>query len=192
MDHAAGEEKERPRRQSRLRDATNLLDQALRLRHVDPAESSLLRACVDSAIALRQSIRDASPARELAPEIRQIAEGAHPIAALLRLAGSGADLPDAEWAKLHREVSAAYGKPIAAAAARKRLGLAPVRPEEPKSQVPTATSAPTSVPAGPAAVTPPPATHEVLDTVLNRMHRPAPARIGSGLLRDLDLPKREG
>jgi tetratricopeptide (TPR) repeat protein len=101
------------------------LDRVGAIRHRDPGASDLLRPVVEAAEALRRAL-DATPAHaELPDEAVRLAEGSHPLAALLTLAADdpGPPLPDEEWAALHRTVAEAFGRPVAAAAARKHLQL---------------------------------------------------------------------
>jgi hypothetical protein len=74
----------------------------------------------------RHRCRDrARPSSEydLPGEAGPIAEGDHAFAHLLSLIEDRDELSDDLWASLHDSVGTAFGKPIAAAAARAKIGL---------------------------------------------------------------------
>jgi hypothetical protein len=73
---------------------------------------------------------NASLNEELPARVQQVAEGAHPFNALIGLATASDDRSDEQWLALYHEVSSMFGRPIAAAAARKRLS-------GPRSEPPT-------------------------------------------------------
>ncbi len=56
-------------------------------------------------------------------EAIRLAEGDHPFVDLLTLIEEGDTLSDDDWARLHTSVGAAFGVPLARAAARGRLVL---------------------------------------------------------------------
>jgi hypothetical protein len=121
VDRAAEIHERRPEREFALRQALTLVDRVLTMEHADPAQAPAFQPCLDRATAVRQEIVNASPNRELPTQAKQVAEGAHPFNALIGLAAASDDRSDEQWLALYREVGTVFGKPVAAAAARKRL-----------------------------------------------------------------------
>src|SRR3954452_8457371 len=106
------------------RRALAVLDRALTLKHSGEGEFAPLRDCQAQARSLRDSIA-AVEWSDLPPEAAQLAEGDHPFAKLLALVEDREVLNDDLWASLHDGVGAAFGKSLAAAAARAKLTLPP-------------------------------------------------------------------
>ncbi|MFO0952385.1 MAG: tetratricopeptide repeat protein [Isosphaeraceae bacterium] len=124
-------ESERGRREEEQRKTLALLDRAAALRHRDPSAGSLLSSVHSRVDEIRRGWADPTQTAALSDEARQVAEGSHAIVALLRLVEAGEDLPDAEWGRLYRQVERTFGKPLAAASARKRLTAGSASPNGP-------------------------------------------------------------
>jgi tetratricopeptide (TPR) repeat protein len=103
------------------RRALDLLDHVLGL--TSPTED-LGPALVEShaqARVLRDAVT-AARASELPADADRLVAGAHPLAALAALADDREDLTEEAWADRFEGVSIAFGRPLAVAAARGRLG----------------------------------------------------------------------
>jgi len=127
MDLVGQTEDEFARRAAVLRQATGVIDRVLSLRHRVPSESLMLIDCHEPASSLRAALAVARVSDELPDEATRLADGSHPFAALARLAGQDADLGDDDWHRLHAEVAAHFGRPLAAAAVRGRLTTTPAQ-----------------------------------------------------------------
>lgn len=182
MDRAAKVEEERPLREAILRKASSMLDRALSLSHVDATQAHLLQPYLTAADNLKRVVLEASPFETITTEIGQLADGSHPIVALVRFATMGTELPDQEWSRLYHEISNTLGKPLAAATARKRLHTSPIPAE---TAVNLRASAP---PREPPAISDT-AQIDLLDTALNRMPRGFTVRLGAGLPQGTEAPK---
>ena len=121
MDRVAESEEEIARRDAIRRKATVLLDRVLALRHRVGSESGLLGTCHEAASALRGLLDSARGSDDIPDPVLKLSEGRHPLAALSRLAESDGETGDDDWSRLYQEVSAEFGRPLAAAAARGRL-----------------------------------------------------------------------
>lgn len=97
-----------------------VLQRVLSLTHTSDSDHSALRECQNQARGLHQQIRDARWT-DLPADAERLAEGDHAFAHLLSLIEDRDDLGDEVWAAHHEAVSAAFGKALAAAAARSRL-----------------------------------------------------------------------
>jgi hypothetical protein len=104
------------------RRALSILDRVLLLSHVAESEFPALRACHDQARALLGPIAEASWTA-LPAEAGPLAEGEHAFAHLLTLVEDRDELGDDAWADMHDSVATAFGKPLAAAAARAKIAL---------------------------------------------------------------------
>jgi hypothetical protein len=102
--------------------ALAVLDRVLLLSHVVEADFPALRDCHDKARSLQGSIANGHWAG-LPAEAESLAEGDHAFAHLLALIEDRDELSDDLWASLHESVGTAFGKSIAAAAARSKLAL---------------------------------------------------------------------
>jgi hypothetical protein len=99
-----------------------VLDRVLSLTHASVPDFGALRDCHEKAGALRHSI-ETGGWKSLPAESEHLAEGEHPFAHLLSLIEDRDELSDELWASMHESVGAAFGKPLAAAAARAKLVL---------------------------------------------------------------------
>ena len=182
LDRAAKAEEERPLREAVLRKASSMLDRALSLCHVDATQALLLQPTLAAADNLKRAALAASPNESIPSEIGRLADGSHPIAALIRFATMGTEVPDQEWSRLHRAISTALGKPLAAAAARKRLLTSAIAAEA-AVDLTASTS-----PRGRRAISET-AHHDLLDAALNRLPRVFTVRLGAGSSQGMEAPK---
>jgi hypothetical protein len=107
------------------RAALVIVEKALRLTVRDGGESApLLAECLERAHALRDEILNGSPSA-LPAETVALATGEHPLAGLLKVVEAVEGLTDSDWATLHSQISQAFGRPLAIAAARGRFVLKP-------------------------------------------------------------------
>ncbi|MDR3634464.1 MAG: hypothetical protein P4L84_11715 [Isosphaeraceae bacterium] len=97
-----------------------VLQRVLVLAHTSDPDHVALRECQNLARGLHQQIAD-SPWISLPSEAERLAEGDHAFAHLLSLVEDRDELGDDVWAAHHEAVSSAFGKTLAAAAARSRL-----------------------------------------------------------------------
>jgi hypothetical protein len=104
------------------RRALSVLDRVLSLSHATGPDFAPLSECQEGARALRDSIASGHWTG-LPAETEKVAEGEHHFADLLALIEDHDELADDVWAKLHDSVSQAFGRPLAAAAARSKLVL---------------------------------------------------------------------
>jgi hypothetical protein len=105
------------------RRAVAILDRVGQVSHVSDAEFSPLLDCHARARALRDAIVEGDWAG-LPEEVGPLAAGEHAFAHLIALIEERDELSDDQWANLHESVGLAFGKPVAAAAARSKLTLA--------------------------------------------------------------------
>ena len=113
-------EAERDLREEARRRARAVLDRVFALGAIDDPAASALEGCRAEASALRQQA-EAGTLAEVPEAIRRIADGEHPLAALLGLVDGEEDLDDDTWADLHALVEGVFGKPLATAIARRRI-----------------------------------------------------------------------
>ena len=92
------------------------------LNHSGDPDFAPLRECQDRARELRYGISEGNWS-SLPAETERLAEGQHHFADLLALIEDRDELSDDLWATLHESVGQAFGKPLAAAAARSKLVL---------------------------------------------------------------------
>jgi hypothetical protein len=97
-----------------------VLQRVLAIGHTVDPDHAALRECQGLARGLHQQIADAAWT-SLPAEAERLAEGDHPFAHLLSLIEDRDELGDDVWASHHEAVSNAFGKTLAAAAARSRL-----------------------------------------------------------------------
>lgn len=152
-------EEARARRSAMLEQAWEVLDHVRSLSHDSPGESGSLERGQQAATTLSLAIEGASPDTELPPEVTSLAEGNHPLALLLRLSSTDDSIDDSEWARLYKGVASAFGTPLAAAAARRRITPSPrgpgfgktsTTPTPGPTEEPTPTTATTAAPIEPA------------------------------------------
>lgn len=106
-----------------LRDAREILVQALSIRHRTNPDFSPLVAYHDQVRTTLQQFEHAGEAPETHTTAAQIVERSHPIAALHRLVTQGATMDEADAQRLWDLVSAVFGTPLAIA--YPRLSVAP-------------------------------------------------------------------
>jgi tetratricopeptide (TPR) repeat protein len=118
--------------------AVGVLDRVLGLRTRDGADHPGLLACQAKARELRGIITDSSAA-EVLPVVDQLASGDHPFASLVALVEDAAAESRRGRAAPRRAVAWAFGRPLAAIAARGRLGTDPAHgsPQPPVAFVAT-------------------------------------------------------
>jgi hypothetical protein len=113
-------------RQSRAEEvrhrALSILDRVQILSHAAEADYPSLRTCQEQARTLHHAIAEEHWA-VLPTEAEPLADGDHPFAHLLTLIEDRDELSDDLWAELHESVGNAFGKSLAAAAARAKLTL---------------------------------------------------------------------
>jgi hypothetical protein len=102
------------------RAALAVLERVLILSTRDGSSFEPLDACLARARELRQATFDAPPGA-LPEESARVAAGDHPFSGLLKVVDIVEGLNDAEWADLHSQVTLAFGRPLAVAAARGRF-----------------------------------------------------------------------
>ena len=100
--------------------AVEVLERVLRLRHVQQSGFAPLVACQRKARALLQAIED-GPNAALEETLQALGERDHPFAYLLAMAQGSEGIGDDLWEGLFESVGAAFGRPLAAAAARGRI-----------------------------------------------------------------------
>ena len=122
LNEIADSELRQSRGEEMRRRSLSVLERVLLLTHAADARFSPLHDCQETARGLQGSIADRHW-NELPAEVDPLAEGEHAMAHLLTLVENSDDLSDDLWAELHESVSAAFGKSLAAAAARTRLVL---------------------------------------------------------------------
>ncbi|MBV8269362.1 MAG: tetratricopeptide repeat-containing protein [Planctomycetaceae bacterium] len=122
LDRATGAAVSRVKSEEVRRRAMAILDRVGSVAHSATAEFPPLRECHETAAALRSVILTGATSGPPEEAIR-LAEGAHPFVDLLTLIEKGDTLSDEDWARLHTSVGAAFGVPLARAAARGRLVL---------------------------------------------------------------------
>ncbi len=120
--------------------ALAVLDRVLGLSHVSEPEFAPLVACQAKARALKEAIVDSPGSDDLQVKVDELAELDHPFAYLVTMAERAEGISDDLWESLFEAVSLAFGKPLAAAAARSRIVLgdgerAPLVPVTPRVEV---------------------------------------------------------
>ena len=103
------------------RRAVSILDRVQSLSHVS-GDFAPLRTCQDKARALCDAIAERSPFDQH-EDVERLAEGDHAFAHLLILLDDHEELDDELWANYHESILRAFGKPLAAAAARMKVVL---------------------------------------------------------------------
>ena len=122
LDGVAEAEILQARREDVRRHAAEVLERVGQLSHAGGAGFAPLEDCKALARSLGNRLAGSDWA-DLAAEFEQIAEGGHGFSALLSLVGDHDDLSDDHWADLHELVASAFGKSLAAAAARGKIVL---------------------------------------------------------------------
>ncbi len=113
----------------RMLPALAVLDRVLGLSHLTDPEFAPLAACQLKARALREAIVDsAGNSDDLHAKVDGLADNDHPFAYLVTMAERAEGISDDLWESLFEAVTLAFGKPLAAAAARSRIVLGAVVP----------------------------------------------------------------
>ena len=115
---SSGESPAEPVRQK----AIEVLDRLLQLSSRDATVADALDTLLGQARVLRDGLA-ATSVEELPADAGELARGEHAYCELLTAVGGMESLGDAEWAALHARVSLAFGRPLAVAAARGKLGF---------------------------------------------------------------------
>lgn len=102
------------------RDALALLERVLALSYSRSQHFLPLERCKVQARRLRRFLTDPRRKDSL-PEIQALAEGNHPLGALLTLVENSGELDNETWEGLRNTVAQAFGVPLAAAASRGQL-----------------------------------------------------------------------
>ena len=122
LDQVAEAELRRSKGEDTRRRAVAVLDRVLTLSHASGGDFEPLRQAHEQALALRASISDGGWGNPHT-DAEKLAEGEHHFADLLSLIEDRDELSDELWATLHESVTNAFGKALAAAAARSKLSL---------------------------------------------------------------------
>jgi tetratricopeptide (TPR) repeat protein len=120
-------EDERVRLERVREQARRVVDRVLTMTTAHADDSLPLLMCQTGAREIRQKLLACVPS-EPSIEAERLAEGRHPLSALIAIVEGTGVLDDATWGELYRRVATAYGMPLAVAAGRDRLSL---RPEPP-------------------------------------------------------------
>lgn len=99
------------------RAALLILEQTRRLSHVNRSDEAALLRCQAEA----EVLQSANSAGDPTPDLARLAEGSHPLAALVTLVNDRERVSDHQWAVLHELVSQSYGRSLALAASRGQL-----------------------------------------------------------------------
>jgi len=126
IDAIVASEESRERREAERNEAVAVLERVLSLSYKGHEEFAPLVECQANARGLLAAVEDV-PAEVTHPEVASLAEGSHPLAALLTMVERRDDLDDDTWGTLLEAVTATLGKSLAAAAARARI-IAPPAP----------------------------------------------------------------
>ena len=122
LDQVAEAEIRRSKGEDTKRRAVAVLDRVLTLSHTSGSDFDPLRQVHEQAHALRGSISEGGWSN-IHTDAEKLAEGEHHFADLLSLIEDRDELSDDLWASLHDNVTKAFGKSLAAAAARSKLVL---------------------------------------------------------------------
>ena len=121
-DEIAAAEIRRDKAEELRRASIGILERVLRLTHASSPEFGPLRERQEHARGLHESLANA-PWSNLPEEAHRLSEGDHPFAKLVVLVEQHDELEDEHWGYLHEAVGEAFGKALAAAAARSKLVL---------------------------------------------------------------------
>ena len=117
--------------------ALTILDGVGAIAHQDDPNFPPLQSAKAKARELQQAI-DSHPPGQLHPEAKALAEGTHPLTALLSLIQQQEELDDDEWLTLEEKVSASFGKKLVVAISRGKLTANKIiLPPSPKTAAPT-------------------------------------------------------
>ena len=117
---AEAEEKKGAVEQTRV-EALRIVEQVLSITHSENAAFRPLLECQATARELHQTLSTITWPNTH-PDMQTLAAGKHPLASLLSLVNSVAELDDEKWGVCQDVVEQAFGKPLAVAALRGRLG----------------------------------------------------------------------
>ena len=124
LDHVAEAEIHQSKSEEVRRRAVSVLDRVLMLAHIGDPDFAPLHEVHAKARELHSAVLSASWL-EPHSEADRLAEGDHHFADLLTLIQDRDELSDELWATLHENVGQAFGKSLAAAAARSKLTIRP-------------------------------------------------------------------
>lgn len=113
--------------------ALKVLDHVQAIAHRDQSDFPPLQTVQTASRELHRAIADL-PATELHPEATALAEGKHPVSAVLKLIEEQDHLDDEQWVTLEETIGAAFGKQLAVAISRGKLTI-PAATPEPTAQV---------------------------------------------------------
>ncbi|HLO52306.1 MAG TPA: hypothetical protein VK211_28160 [Kamptonema sp.] len=123
--------------------ALNILDRVLGIVHQEQSNFEPLQPVRVQASELHRTISDPT-ATQLHPDAIALAQGKHPLSALLTLVEQQENLDDSQWAIFEETVGAAFGKPLAVAISRGKLTVRAI------AAPPNLPTAPQPVPAEPS------------------------------------------
>lgn len=103
-----------------LQRAWETLDRILLIVHRDVPDFPSLLECQAQSRELRQVISEA-PLRDLPYDARALADGTHPLSALLTFVERFEELDDKQWESLHEIVVRSFGKSVALSVLRRKL-----------------------------------------------------------------------
>ena len=127
LDHVAEAEIHQSKSEEVRHRALSVLDRVMTLSHSGNPDFAPLREAHAQARELHSAVSNAAWSSPH-PEADRLAEGDHHFAELLTLIQDRDELSDELWATLHENVGHAFGKALAAAAARSKLVI-PQNPE---------------------------------------------------------------
>lgn len=116
--HTAEETRSRSDRTRRT--AFDVLDRIDRLTCPTDPGFAPLASCHELSRSIRTAIESAGP-DDAHDDVRRLAEGDHPLAALLGIVRADESTPDATWAGWYEAVESGLGRPLAVAVARGKL-----------------------------------------------------------------------
>jgi hypothetical protein len=155
MERVAAEQARRAAWEGARDDALVTLDRVLTLIHREDSESATLAECQTQARELHEALVSAPSG-----DVGQLSAHLRPFVELVTLADGWNQLEDEHCASLQDSITHTFGRPLALAALRGKLGHqgevveAPAPPPPPPP--PVADAVPTPAPAAPVAVGPPP------------------------------------
>lgn len=107
--------------------ALAVLNRVLTITHREQGDFAPLKSCQQKAQELHRAI-SSSPAGTLHPNAKAVADGKHPVSAVLTLVEQQENLEDDQWVTLEEEVAAAFGKQLAIAISRGKLTVPAAAP----------------------------------------------------------------
>ena len=155
MERVAAEQARRAAWEGARDDALATLDRALTLIHREDPESAALAECQTQARELHEALASAPSG-----DVEQLSAHVRPFLELVTLADGWNQLEDEHCASLQDSITQTFGRPLALAALRGKLGHQGEVVDEPAPPPPlpppVAVAAPTPAPAAPVAASPAP------------------------------------